>query len=105
MSLYGNWVTGTIAIDGTATGEIDLLDNYDFIEIRIPALVSGTLKLQTSNTTGGTFQDLGLAIATAATTGAYNDVWQLGGWRYIKIVSSATQTTTARTFYLRGMRY
>lgn len=106
MSIYGDaWVTGTIAINGTSTDEINLGRDYDFIEIRIPTLVSGTLKVQTSNESGGTFQDLGLSVTTSATTGAYNDVWQIGGWQFIKIVSSATQTSTARTFYVRGMRY
>ncbi len=105
MSLYGSWVSGTIAINGTSTDEINLGRDYDFIEVRIPTLVSGTLKVQTSNTTGGTFQDLGASITTAATTGAYNDVWKLGGYQFIKIVSSATQTTTARVFYVRGMRF
>ncbi len=105
MSVYGEWISGTIAINGTSTGEIDLGRPYDLLDVRIPTLVSGTLKLQTSNETGGTFQDLGLSVTTAATTGAYNDVWQLGGYQFIKIVSSATQTTTARVFYVRGMRY
>ena len=105
MSLYGSWVTGTIAIDGTSTDEINLGRDYDYIEIRIPALVSGALKLQTSNVTGGTFQDLGASVTTAATTGQYNDVWKLGGYQFIKIVSSATQTTTARVFNIRGMRF
>jgi hypothetical protein len=104
-SRYGKWVTGTIAVDGTSTDEIDLDSDYDFIEVRIPTLVSGTLKLQTSNVTGGTYQDLGLSITTAATTGAYNDVWKLGGYQFIKIVSSGTQTTTARVFHVRGMRF
>ena len=105
MSLYGAWVSGTIAINGTSTGEINLGRDYDFIEVRIPTLVSGTLKLQTSNATGGTFQDLGASVTIGATTGAYNDTWNLGGWQFIKIVSSATQTTTARVFYVRGMRF
>jgi hypothetical protein len=105
MSLYGSWVTGTIAINGTSTGEIDLGRDYDFIEIVIPTLVSGTLKIQTSPTTGGTFQDLGSSVTTVATTGAYNDVWKVGGYRFIKIVSSATQTVTARVFSVRGMRF
>ena len=105
MSLYGSWTSGTIAINGTSTGEIDLGRDYDFIEVRIPALISGTLKVQTSNATGGTFQDLGASVTTAATTGAYNDVWKLGGYQFIMIVSSATQTTTARVFAVRGMRF
>lgn len=105
MSLYGSWVTGTIAINGTSTGEIDLGRDYDYIEVRIPTLVSGTLKVQSSNVTGGTFQDLGSSVTTSATTGAYNDVWKIGGWQFIKIVSSATQTVTARVFNVRGMRY
>jgi len=105
MSIYGDWIVGTIAINGTSTGEIDLGRNFDFIELQIPTLVSGTLKLQVSRTSGGTFQDLGLSNLTDATTGAYSDTWKLGGWQFIKIVSSATQTVTARTFYVRGMKY
>lgn len=105
MSVYGEFLTGTIAIDGTSTGAIDLGRDYDFIEVVIPTLVSGTLKVQTSSTLGGTYTDLGNGVVIPATTGAFNDVWQIGGWRYIKIVSSATQTVTARNFVIRGMRY
>ena len=105
MSIYGaDWLPGTIAINGTSTGEIDLGKPYDFIDIRIPTLVSGTLKLTTSPISGGTFQDLGNGVTTVATTGEYNDVWKIGGYQFIKIVSSATQTTTARVFYVRGVR-
>ncbi len=106
MSIYAKeWVTGTIAAGGTSTGAINLGRDYDYIEVRIPSLVSGTLKVQTSNAIDGTYQDLGLNVTTDATTGAYNDVWKIGGWQFIKIVSSATQTTTDRVFYVRGMSY
>lgn len=105
MSLYGSWVTGTITAGGTSTGVIDLGRDFDFLEVVIPLLISGTLQLQTSETTGGTYTNLDDTVTHAATTGEFNDVWALGGWQFIKIVSGATQTATNRVFRVRGMRY
>lgn len=105
MSLYGSWLPATITVAlGTTSAEVDLGRDFDFLEVQIPTVESCTLKLQVAEKTGGTFQDLGPSVTTDTTTGAYNDVWKLGGYQFIKVVSSATQTAE-RLIRVRGMRY
>jgi len=103
MSIYGEWLTGTIASGGTSTDAINLGKDYEFIQVILPTLTAGTLKVQVSATFGGTYQDLGSGITTASTTGAYSDVWKIGGYQFIKIVSSGEQAG-ARSISVRGMR-
>lgn len=102
MSLYGEWKAATIT-SGTSSAEVDLGRDYDFLEIQIPTATSCTIKIQTAELSGGTFRDLGDGVTTAAGTHNYHDVFDLGGWRYIKVVSSETQTSLA--VRVRGMRY
>lgn len=104
MSLYGSWKAATIANNGTSSAEINLGRDYDYLEIQIPTVTSCTLKVTVAETTGGTFRDLGVGVATDTTTGAYHDTWKLGGWQFIKIVSSAAQGAE-RLIRIRGMRY
>ena len=105
MSIYGEWKAATIAINGTSSAEVNLGRDFDFLEIQIPTLVSGTVKLQVAELTGGTFYDLGDGVTTAAGTHNYADVFYLGGYQFIKVVVSATQTTTERLIRVRGMRF
>jgi hypothetical protein len=73
------------------------------VEIVLPTLDSGTIKVQVCDTATGTFVDLGANITTATTTGGYADTWVIGGYQFIKIVSSANQTAE-RTIKLRGFK-
>lgn len=102
MSLYGDWKAATITT--TSSAEVDLGRDYDYLEIQFPALATCTIKIQVAEKTGGTFYDLGDGITTASGTGTYADVFKLGGYQFIKVVASATQTT-ARLIRVRGMRY
>jgi len=104
MSMYGEWKAATIANGATSSAEVDLGRDYDFMEIQIPTITSGTIKVQTSENTGGTFLDLGDGVTTASGTHNYHDVFNLGGWRYIKVVSSVSQGAE-RLIRVRGMRY
>lgn len=101
-SVNSEWVVAIIFAGNTKTAEIDLGDEYYYLDVEIPTLVSGTLNMEVSRITGGTFADLGSSVTTDTTTGDYMDTWLLGGWRYIKIESSVTQTSTNRYFYVRG---
>lgn len=90
-----------IANSGTSTSEINLGRAFEFLQIVIPSVTSGTLKLQVAEASGGTFQDWGDSITTETTTGAYSDTWNLGSYQFIKIVSSVSQGAE-RTFRVRG---
>jgi len=104
MSIYGKWLPVIIADEGTISAEVNLGLDYDYLEVQIPTLDTCDVGIQTSMTAGGTYQDLS-SVVEAVGTGAYNDVWYLGGWQFIKLESSETQSTAAVTFYVRGMRY
>jgi len=104
MSVYGEWKAATIALNETSSAEIDLGRDYDFLEVQIPAIDSASLKVQVAEKTSGTFRDLGNSVTTSSGTHNYHDVWGIGGWQFIKVVASATQTG-ARLIRVRGMRY
>lgn len=104
MKKYGEWLTLTIVGDTKKSAVVNLGMDYEFLNVIIPAVVSGTLNLEVSKTTGGASQNLGSSVTTGTTIGSYTDTWNLGGYQFIKIESSVTQTTTDRVFYVRGYR-
>ncbi len=105
MSIYGSWIAATIASAGTSSSEVNLgRDGYDLLEIQIPTMTTCNLKLQTAEVTGGTFYDLGKGVTTATSTFNYSDTFKLGGWQFIKVVSSVAQGAE-RLIRVRGMRY
>lgn len=99
----GAWITATIAQNAATTGEIDLLTNCDFIDVILPTLDSCTVAVTVSDTPGGTFVGLGTSSPTTiTTTGGKADTFDVGGWQFIKIITSANQTTALRTIKVRG---
>lgn len=100
MSLPGNWIAATIAT--TTSDAIDLGRPYDYLDIQIPTATSCTIKIQVSEKASGTtWYDLGDGITTAAGTHGYADVFKLGGWQFIKVIPSTTQSSLA--VRVRGM--
>ena len=102
MSIYGDWIAASITT--TSSSAIDLGRDFDFLEIQIPTLASCTIKIQVAEKIADTYRDLGDGITTAAGTHNYHDVFKLGGYQFIKVVASATQTTE-RLIRVRGMRF
>jgi len=105
MSIYPKgWQAATIPQDSESSDEINLGRECDYLEIQMPTLISCTIKLQVAEKTGGTFRDLGDKITTNTGTHNYHDVFRLGGWQFIKVVSSVTQTGSDKLIRVRGMR-
>ena len=104
MSIYGEWKVATIADGQTDSAVVDLGRDYDFLEIQIPTLTSCTIKLQVAEKTDSSYRDLGDGITTATGTHNYHDVFKLGGWQFIKVISSVTQSS-GDLIRVRGMRY
>ena len=105
MSIYGKWQAATILSGQLISVEVDLGRDYDFLEIIIPTLDDPTtIKLETAEKTGGDFLPLGDGVTTAAGTHNYHDVFNLGGWQFIKVVADNTQTGN-KLIRVRGMRY
>lgn len=104
MSVYGTWLPATIAAEATSSAVVDLGRDYDYLSIEIPEMDSCKLYLEVAERTGGTYYDLGKETTTDTETFDRADVWRLGGWQFVKVVASATQTAE-RLIRIRGMRY
>ena len=104
MSVYGEWKTATISADSNLSAAVDLGREYDYLSLTIPSIATCKLYLKVSETTGGTYYDLGKDTTTNEETFNRADVWRLGGWRFIKIASSEVQPNTV-AIRVCGMRY
>ena len=101
-SVEGPWLTGYIAKGGTSTATIDLRDVYMYMRIIIPTLDTGTLKVTVAETPNGTYYNLD-AVTTTSGTHNYATTFLIGGYRYIKLVASAAQSTAAITLRVSGL--
>ena len=89
---------------GTVSSIVDLGNHYRYMLITIPTIDTATLKLQVSLTHGGTYGDLSTAT-TASGAGLFNTTFNIYGWRYLRIVASAAQTTAALEFDVQGVTF
>ena len=105
MTVYdGEWLAATIAAAGTSSAEVNLGKSCSFLQIQIPTLTSATVKIQVAESSGGTFYDLGDTQTTTAGTHNYTTTLKLGGFQFIKVVTSVAQGAE-RLIRVRGMRY
>lgn len=95
-----------IAKDGQTSGAVDLED-CEILGLIIPTLDNAALTFTVSSALAGTYvtlkaKDASTALTITASTGglaiASNDLEGLKGYRFVKIVAGAAQTTAARTF-------
>ena len=105
MATADLWQTATITIatDDDLSDEVDLGDYYGYLNVILPELTSADVSLQVSDESGGTFQDLDSATF-AAGTGEVNTTFVLGGWRYLKVKTSASQAAD-REILVRGVTF
>jgi hypothetical protein len=107
MSIWGQWLPATVAKDDNPalSGEVDLGQEFEYLNILIPTIDSADVSLYVSIESGGTYYPLDLSTNVfAAATGGLMTTFDLGGYRFIKILCSATQTTAAVAFKVRGYR-
>lgn len=111
--LPGSWKDATIADEGTISAEVDLGRQYETMLIVMPTIDTAQITIQVAEKTGGTFQELYVTdiadggnnkVISASGTGGITWVVPVGGFQYIKIKSSATQSTAAVTFRVCGIR-
>jgi len=99
------YVTAEIADEGTTSAAADL-EGYGITGLLIPTIDSANLTFTVSNLLAGTYYTVkdmdGSTFTITAGTGnlavGADDLSPLLGYRFIKIVSSATQSTAAVTF-------
>ena len=110
----GSWKTVIIAMGASpaVSAEIDLVGEFRHIQVYNPALDSATITVEPSRNTGdtavqaytfnsgatGDFVNTTTARATAGMN-VFKDICA----RFITLLLSATQTTAARTLYVRGI--
>jgi len=101
----GEWLNAkiTIASDDDLTPGINLGKPFKHMDLVIPTIDSASIAIYVSESSGGTYQQLGNSNnILAAGTGATTHVVILMGWQFIKIGTSAAQTSN-RTFRVRGL--
>ena len=104
MSVYGAWKAATIADTDTSSDEVDLGRDYKWVQIIIPTIKSANISFTVAEKTGGTFQALGSGSQViTASTGAFTTVATIGGFQFIKVVSSVAQDAE-RLIRVRGSR-
>ena len=104
MSIYGSWVAATIAADAFSSAAVDVGRDYDYLSVELPGMTTCKLYLQVAELLAGTYYDLGKETTTDLENFGRADVWRLGGWRYIKVVSTVAQSEEV-LIRVRGMRY
>ena len=101
------WKTATVDIseDDDLSDEIDLGEHFRYLAVVIPSLDEARVGVHVATESGGSFTPLGNANAakTDPTTGSYATVFDIGGWRYIKLSTSAVQAA-GRSFSVQGVR-
>jgi len=109
--IHGEWVDFDITGTGKTSDECDLGRVYETAIILLPTINDGTIAVQGAKETGGTFANLYTynhadghvdQMITESTTGGYFCIFPIGGYQYIKLVSSVDQTD--ETFYAMGIR-
>ena len=93
MSERGQWLAATISAGAGESAAIDLGRSYEMLDVQLPAMDACILRLKVAEKLADTYYNLGEAATTSESTFNRADVWKLGGWRYIKVVSSSSQST------------
>lgn len=101
-STEGEWFTAAIAKAGTTSSTVDLGDCFMYLRVIIPTLDSCTVKLQVAETSTSTYYNL-YDVTTALGTHNYADTFLLGGFRFVKFVASAAQSTAAISIRCSGV--
>ena len=98
--ITGQWEVATIAFNGTTSTAVDLGREYEKLLIYLPVLTSATIKIQAAEILASTYADIYTTdkasgnqkqVITTATTGQFMWIAPIGGFRYVKIVSSVAQ--------------
>lgn len=100
MSVYGEWQDATMTT--TESGAVDLGRDYEWVQIYIPTIDTANISFKVAENAAATYRTLGSGsqVITAG-TGLFTTVATIGGFRYIKVISSETQNVT---FRVRGSR-
>ena len=105
MGAVGGWLDATIPAGDFESAEVDLGQDYEYLNVLAPSIV-GKLFVEVAEKTtarGGTYFQLGKDVETEADGFNRADVWTLGRLQYIKIAVSDKQKGDV-TIRVRGWR-
>ncbi|MCK9355818.1 MAG: hypothetical protein M0R22_01530 [Dehalococcoidia bacterium] len=101
------WKTATIDVsaDDDLSDSVDLGEHYRYLAVIVPALTSARVGVHVAPSLAGTYVALGSGTSaqTDATSGGYATVFDIGGWRFVKLSTSAAQAAD-REFAVQGVR-
>ncbi len=106
--IHGNWIS--VAITGTTSDACDLGRVYEKACVLLPTFTSDTCKVQGARFSGETYYDLYTynpadgkvdLMQVESGNGGYFCIFPIGGFQFIKFVTSGSVTGT---FYARGVR-
>ena len=109
--IHGEWVDFDITGTGKTSDECNLGRVYETVIILLPTITEGTIAVQGAREKGVGYANLYTynhadghvdQMITGDTTGGYFCIFPIGGYQYIKLVSSVDQTD--ETFYAMGVR-
>lgn len=107
----GSWQDVTLSADTELTDEIDIDEDYEYLDLQIPSMAETQLYLQVSEGSddAGTFTYYNLGdtegvVMTDLSTFNRMCVWQIGGFRFIKIGTTIVQPSNV-TIRVRGRRH
>ena len=101
------WKTATITIatDDDLSDAVDLGDHYRYLAVILPTLTAARVGVHVCAAVDGTYVALGAGttVQTESTAGGHASVFDIGGWRYIKLSTSVAQGEN-RTISVQGVR-
>jgi hypothetical protein len=101
------WKTAaiTVAEDDDLSGAVDLGEHYRYLAVVVPPLTQARVGVHVAPELVGAYVPLGSGSAaqTDLTTGGYATVFDLGGWRFVRLSTSAAQAAD-RAFAVQGVR-
>jgi len=98
-----DWQYATINLGATTGAAVDLGKPYPYMRAIIPTMDSCYLTIQVSETLTGTYYTLGDSQTTSTGTFNYADTFKIGGYRYVRFVASAAQSTAEVAIRVSGV--
>lgn len=114
--ILGKWRTALIDIDvdNKVSAEVDLGRQYERLLVVVPTrTVSSAVSFEVAEKTGGTWQNVYVTdpadggdnkVISAGGTGVFTWVVPLGGFQFVKVKLSTSQTGTDQIFRICGVR-
>jgi len=107
VAAVSGWKSAAIEVleDDDLSGSVDLGEHFRYLAVIMPALTPARVGVHVAPSVDGAYVPLGngAAAQTDLTSGAHATVFDIGGWRYVKLSTSVAQAED-RVFSVQGVR-